>query len=197
MAMLISIIGPVCVGKTTLAEKLAESLPARLLREDYASNPFLAESYASPQGQTALAAQLYFLFSRTQQMASCNIDPGEWLVSDYGFAQDGMFARLKLSTEEWNIYHPLSAEAQSRVLPPTVLVHLDAPTEVLMERIVWRGRDFEATFTTDFLDDLRQANANITPPPGCKIVRVDTHKIDFREDEPFEKLLETIRPLIG
>ena len=147
MAKLISIIGPVCVGKTTLAEKLAAAIPARLLREDFASNPFLVESYEYPESQTAFAAQLYFLMSRAGQMARSNVGADERLVSDYGFAQDAIFARLKLSAEEWRVYESRAAQAWTHVVSPSLLIHLDAPTEVLMHRIASRGRDFEATFT--------------------------------------------------
>ena len=94
-AKLVSIIGPVASGKTLLAEKLSAELPAGLIREDYAGNPFLADSWAG-QDDKLLAGQLYFLMSRVKQLALSAWPDDGTFVSDYGFCQDRIFAEIRL-----------------------------------------------------------------------------------------------------
>ena len=59
--------GPIGVGKTTLAERLAEHFGVELILEGAVSNPFLARFYEEPK-KTALPTQLFFLFQRMQQI---------------------------------------------------------------------------------------------------------------------------------
>jgi deoxyadenosine/deoxycytidine kinase len=63
----IAIEGPIGVGKTSLAKRLAESLESELLLEEADANPFLERFYQDPRGH-ALPAQLFFLFQRIRQI---------------------------------------------------------------------------------------------------------------------------------
>ena len=58
--------GPIAVGKTSLAERLAESIGARLVFEETEENPFLRKFYENPE-KYAFAAQIFFLLSRYRQ----------------------------------------------------------------------------------------------------------------------------------
>ena len=59
--------GPIGVGKTSLATRLAARLSAELLLEQPADNPFLARFYED-MARFALPTQLYFLFQRAKQL---------------------------------------------------------------------------------------------------------------------------------
>ena len=59
----IAIEGPIGVGKTTLANKIATTFNYDALLEQPAENPFLKNFYRNPS-QSALATQLFFLFQR-------------------------------------------------------------------------------------------------------------------------------------
>ena len=59
--------GPIGVGKTSLARRLAESFESDLLLEGAGENPFLERFYEDPRAG-ALPAQLFFLFQRARQM---------------------------------------------------------------------------------------------------------------------------------
>ena len=59
--------GPIGVGKTSLARRLAESFESDLLLEGAAENPFLERFYRDPRSG-ALPAQLFFLFQRARQI---------------------------------------------------------------------------------------------------------------------------------
>ena len=62
----VAIEGPIGVGKTSLANLLAEKLGARKVLEDFEDNPFLADFYEEPE-RFAFQTQLFFLLQRYQQ----------------------------------------------------------------------------------------------------------------------------------
>lgn len=194
-AALVSVIGPPGVGKTSLANALGQAWSARVIHEDYQSNPFLAESYLG-RGDLNLPSQLYFLLSRTRQLNRA-VWPGEGVVvADYGFCQDRIFAAENLSPPELRIYKDLAGRCEPLVVPPTVLVHLDAPVEELLRRIRGRGRNYESAFGEGFLERMRNAYDTLMAPAGGRLLRVDTTQVDIREPGPLEELMQTIREVL-
>lgn len=189
---LVSIIGPPASGKTTTAEWLARALPARLIREDYAGNPFLAEAYLG-RSDLALPAQLHFLFSRVWQLNRQSWPAEGTTVTDYGFCQDAVYAARNLSGEALAVYRGLLEPAETMVKRPDVLVHLDAPAGVLLERIARRGRRHERVFTAEFIDALRGAYEQAAAQSRCPVVRIDAGAVDLFGDDAREKLLRRIR----
>ena len=98
----IAIEGPIGVGKSSLARRLASHLGAELLLEQPLDNPFLERFYGDMPGY-ALQVQLAFLFQRVKQVRQL-AQPGMFataIVSDYVFAKDALFARLNLSDDEY------------------------------------------------------------------------------------------------
>ena len=191
-AGLISIIGPPGAGKTTLAELLAERLPAELIREDYAGNPFLPDAYAGLK-EARLPGQLYFLLSRLAQLRGANWPARGLFVSDYGFCQDRLFARVHLSSDEMTVYDQVARRVEGLVQAPDVLIHLDAAEETLLERITHRGRGFEAAITREFLSAMRQAYNEAAAVADCPVIRLDGEREDFRGGRLLEKLMARIR----
>ena len=191
-ACLISVIGPPASGKTTLAELLAADLPAELIREDYESNPFLADSYVGPR-EARLPAQLYYLLSRVNQLSAADWPREGLFVSDYGFCQDRLYALARLSPEEMEAYDPVHERFARLVHPPDVLIHLDASTATLRERIVRRGREFEKAMTRDFLSSMRRAYNGVARSSPCPVLAVDCDKVDLRGPAERARLIEEIR----
>jgi len=176
-ARLISVIGPPAVGKTTLAELLAGELPAALVREDYQGNPFLADAFAGVP-EAGLPAQLCFLLSRVGQL-SVTAWPAEGIVvSDYGFCQDRLFARMRLSDDQFAAYAETAGPLAGQVRPPDVLVHLDASEELLLRRVVDRGRDFEKAMTREFLGAMRAGYNDIVRGAVCPVIDVNCQELD-------------------
>ncbi|MHC4270790.1 MAG: 2-amino-4-hydroxy-6-hydroxymethyldihydropteridine diphosphokinase, partial [Planctomycetota bacterium] len=99
----VSIAGIIGVGKTTLAEKLTDSLNGKLLLEPYAENPFLPALYAGNK-EYALASQIYFLTSRTEQLASDTLQKGNIHISDYIFEKELIYAHHFLDSQQLTLY---------------------------------------------------------------------------------------------
>ena len=131
----IAIEGPVGIGKTTLAERLAARFDATTVLED-ADNPFLADFYADRPG-AALQSQLFFLLNRhRQQVALKQADLFTTLtISDYVFERDKIYAYLNLDDNELFIYQRLYDLLSADVSPPDLVIYLQAPTDVLAKRL--------------------------------------------------------------
>jgi deoxyguanosine kinase len=191
-ARLISIIGPVAVGKTTLAEILHETLDARLFREDYEGNPFLAESFQGCE-DLALPSQLYFLFMRVKQLTAATFPADGLVVTDYGFCQDRLYAQIQLDRNGFQMYEQISRSIAYLVTPPSVVIHLDASIETLLGRIKARGREFESAYDAEYLGRLRQVHFDVPLPPGCRKISVNCEKVDLLEAGQQKKWIEQIR----
>jgi deoxyguanosine kinase len=192
----VSIIGPVGVGKTTLAELLAADLAAGLIREDYAGNPFLADSYAGSD-DAQLPAQLYFLMSRTSQLAAHNWPAWGVQVADYGFCQDRVFARLRLGAADLAIYDRIASEVEPLVKAPDVLICLHARTSTLLERIAGRGRSFERSMAPAMLDAMAAAYEEICERAQCPVFRIDCDDSDMRKDDQRAPLAARLRAIVS
>ena len=191
-AALVSVVGPPGSGKTTLAHWLAKALGGRLLLEDYEGNPFLADSYAGLK-ELRLAGQVWFLLSRVNQLARLRWPERGVVVTDYAFLQDSVYAHLWLTGEPLEAYERLAALVAGLVVPPSVLIHLDAPLDLLTSRIAGRGRDYEAYFTRDFLQRLRDEYASVLADPPCPAIAVDVAQRDLALPEQRQWLLEELR----
>lgn len=191
-APLISLIGPPASGKTTLAEALVRVLPAGLIREDYAGNPFLAKSCLG-QAELALPSQLYFLLSRVAQLSLADWPAEGVRVSDYGFCQDALYAGWSLAEDEYALYDRVARRVRDLVRPPDLVIRLDAGEPTLLERIARRGRTFEKVMTAQFLRRMRLSYEQTAGRLDCPVLDVDCDKTDLRQPEALAALVEQIR----
>jgi deoxyadenosine/deoxycytidine kinase len=152
--------GPIGVGKTTLARKLASTFGAQTVLEQAAENPFLERFYRNPR-VGALPVQLYFLFQRAQQQAALQQQDlfGHVRVADYLLAKDDLFARLILDAEEYKLYQQVHERLAIEAPAPDLVVYLQAPVDVLMDRIARRGIGFEGLIDRPYLTRLNEAYA--------------------------------------
>lgn len=136
----IALEGPIGVGKTALAERLAARLDATLVQED-PENPFLADFYADRPG-AALQSQLFYLLSRHRQQAQLRQADlfSQLTISDYLFDKDRIYAFLNLDDNELFIYQRLYELLSRDIIPPDLVIYLQAPTEVLGRRLRERAR---------------------------------------------------------
>lgn len=152
--------GPIGVGKTSLARRLGEQLSAELVLEQVLDNPFLERFYRNPRS-AAFPTQLYFLFQRAQQLAGLKQQDlfAPVRVADYLFEKDRLFARVTLDEAEYGLYKQVAAKLAIEAPKPDLVLYLQAPVDVLLDRIARRGVDYERLIDRSYLERLNEAYA--------------------------------------
>jgi len=154
----IAVEGPIGVGKTTLAKRLAESFNYETLLEQAEQNPFLERFYQDPRGG-ALPTQLYFLFQRHKQIQE--LRQGDIFqqvrVADFLIDKDQLFAQVTLDDDELKLYQTVYQQLTIDAPTPDLVIYLQAPTDILLERIQRRGVEAERAIDANYLEHLNEA----------------------------------------
>lgn len=150
--------GPIGVGKSSLCRKLATTFNSPLLLEKPAENPFLARFYKSPK-RYALPTQLFFLFQRVRQLSNLKqedmFSPGR--IADFMLDKDPIFAQMTLDDDEFRLYQQVFHNLAIDQPEPDLMVYLQAPVNVLQERIRKRGIKYEQDIDANYLQRLSDA----------------------------------------
>ena len=188
--------GPIGVGKTSLATKLAATLGAESVFEQADQNPFLERFYRNPRAG-ALPAQLYFLFQRAQQLSALKQHDlfAPVRVADYLLDKDRLFARVTLDDEEFRLYEQVHARLSIDAPTPDLVVYLQAPVDVLLERISRRGIRHEHLIERAYLEKLNGAYARFFHEyEAAPLLIVNAAAIDpLHNESDYEELLAAIR----
>jgi deoxyadenosine/deoxycytidine kinase len=187
--------GPIGVGKTSLARRLAASFGSELVLEQGEDNPFLERFYRNPRA-AAFQTQLYFLFQRARQLQDLRQhDLFETVrVADYLIDKDRLFARLTLDEEEYALYEQVYARLSIDAPTPDLIVYLQAPVDVLLERIARRGIDYERSIERRYLERLVEAYARFFLEfEAAPVLIVNAAEIDpIGNDKDYRGLLAEI-----
>ncbi|AUM13856.1 deoxynucleoside kinase [Ketobacter alkanivorans] len=190
--------GPIGVGKTTLTRKLANTFGYDLLLEGASENPFLERFYSNPK-QWAMQTQLYFLLQRSEQLNELRqndlFQPVR--VADFLIHKDRLFASLTLDNDEFSLYEKVYQHVISDIPKPDLVIYLQAPVDILQQRITRRGIPCEQEITDEYLNRLSEAyidfflRYNESP-----LLMVNTAHINLAEStRDYENLVEYIQSI--
>lgn len=190
--------GTIGVGKTSLARRLAESFNASLVLEEAEDNPFLERFYRNPQ-QAALPAQLFFLFQRAKQLEVLNQQDlfTAAHVADYLLDKDRLFAGVNLDADELALYEKVYTHLSLDVPTPDLVIYLQAPTDVLLERIAQRGIEYEQHIERSYLEKLNAAYAGFFHDyRAAPLLIVNAAQADFiNRERNYQQLLTELARL--
>lgn len=191
----IAIEGNIGVGKTTLANMLAQSMGARLVLEEFAENPFLAKFYENP-AQYAFSVELFFMAERFKQLKDLLAQQDLFhatTVSDYLFTKCLLFAKVNLPEDEFQLYQRLFEMMQQQILQPDLLIYLHAPVSKLQENIKKRNRLYELNIQNDYLFNIQQTYTQYIKHQPIKTLYIDASNADFIDNpQHFKVILNAI-----
>jgi len=191
----IAVEGVIGVGKTSLAKKIAERLKANIILEQFEINPFLEKFYLDRK-RFAFQTQMFFLvnrFKQQQQLGQENLFT-EFLVSDYIFDKDRIFAYLNLSGEELKLYETMFPLLYRDLRKPDLVIYLQSSVDRLMHNIKKRNRRIEKNISRSYIEELSDAynnyffKYNTTP-----LLIVNTSQLDFvNREKDFMEIYQQI-----
>jgi len=193
---LVVVEGPIGVGKTTLARKLAATVGAESVLEQADENPFLERFYKNPRA-AAFPTQLFFLFQRARQLQELRQQDmfAPVRVADYLLDKDRLFARITLDDEEYALYEQVYARLSLDAPRPDLVVFLQAPVDVLLERIARRGIRYEKYIEAGYLEKLIDAYTRYFHQyTASPLLIVNAAAIDpVGDSRDYEELLDAVR----
>ena len=192
--------GPIGVGKTSLARRLAASFGGEVVLEHIEQNPFLERFYRSGR-DAALPVQLFFLFQRARQLEELRQSDlfSPVRVADFHFAKDRLFAEINLDREEMALYEQICARLHVETPVPDLMIYLQASVDTLLNRIMRRGIPYERTIDRRYLERLAEAYARYFHHyDDGPLLIVNASSIDpVYNDADYEQLYRQIRRIPG
>lgn len=191
----IAVEGVIGAGKTALAKKLKTRLEAKLILEQFEANPFL-EKFYNDRKRFAFQTQMFFLVNRFKQQEELNQEDlfNNFIICDYIFDKDKIFAYLNLSAEELKLYESVFPLLSRNLRKPDLVVYLQSNVDRLMFNIKKRSRSIERNLTRNYIEELSEAynhfffRYNSTP-----LLIVNSSDIDFVNNEnDFDELFREI-----
>lgn len=196
----IAIEGPIGVGKTALARRLADSLSADLVLEELDENPFLERFYRDGRS-AALPAQMFFLFSRARQIETMRQPDlfSSVRISDYLFTRDRLFAELNLDADELKLYDQIAENLSVDAPVPDLVIYLQASVDSIMQRLSRRDANYDRYVERGYVEQLIDAYSRFfhNYDDGALLI-VNASQIDpVNNDADYQQLFQQIERTTG
>lgn len=187
----IAVEGAIGVGKTTLVKKISNSIKCDTMYEDYADNPFLKTFYDS-NSHNSFSTQLYFLLKRLEQSKLFKNNTN-LIVSDFYFGKDDLFAKLNLNEIEYKMYTEIREKLNFNPPTPDLIIYLQAPTDILIDRIKKRNLSFETKMKKKYIESVNNIymkhfhEYKLSP-----ILIINTSNVNIYNENDFQILIKEI-----
>jgi len=195
----IAIEGPIGVGKSTLANRLAEEFNADYVRDTETVNPYLKQFYKDPES-VAFHTQLHFFVSRLEVLNNPAVTQASGpLVSDFLLDKDKLFAELTLNADEWWMYTRIFDQMSEACVKPDLVIYLQAPLEKLIQRIERRGLRHEQRIDSHYLQQLITLYERYFHEySDASLLIVNASEINLADNpDDVKRLIEQVRNLDG
>jgi deoxyadenosine/deoxycytidine kinase len=191
----IAIEGVIGAGKTSLASMLSKKLKAKLILEKFETNPFLENFHKDPE-RYAFQTQLFFLLNRFQQQQELmQYDLfNNYIISDYIFEKDKIFAYLNLQDDELKLYEKIISFIERNIPKPDLVIYIQSSLDQLVKNIKKRNRSFESNISEEYLKELIEAyNYFFFRYKNCPLLIVNCATLDFINNKSdFDLLFDNI-----
>jgi deoxyguanosine kinase len=191
----IAIEGAIGAGKTSIAELLSQRMNAKLILENFQDNPYLEKFYENPP-EYAFRTQIFFLIERYTQLQQLHQKElfDSYIISDYIFEKDKIFAYLNLSDDELKLYEQIVQTLERNIVSPDLVIYLQSSVPRLMKNIRTRNRNIEKNLTEHYIENLNEAyNYFFSRYRNSRVMVVNCEEADFVNNRSdFEKLVEEI-----
>lgn len=188
--MLIVIEGCVGAGKSTVVKGLAACRSSKLLLEDFESNPFLRAFYENPV-ENATETEFAFLLLHFHQLKSqADATSRSEVIADFHLGKDLLYADLNLrDTRAKGLFRELYELCVEKTPRPGLMIFLSATTDLLVERIRARRRDFELGIDPAYYGLVNAAYEEYFTRYSGKKLRIPMDEWDFVKDRELYKRL--------
>jgi|GEM_PF-1227073 len=197
---LITVVGNIASGKSTMAKFLAKELKAKLVLADefYKTNPFFRDTLQDRK-RWSLASDLWFLVMRLEMMEKLvEKQDHPLIVQDSGVIMSLVYAHSRLATKhmdkkEYELYQLLYRKLAKKINFREIIVYLDSPVNLLLERIKKRGRQFEIKFhKKSYLEQIKKSLEYVieTERKNVAVIRIDGNK--YSKLLPWKKSLSLL-----
>ncbi len=181
---LILVAGNIGSGKTSLTERIGSRLGWRTAYESVADNPYLPDFYAN-MAAWSFHLQVFFLGHRAEQHLEMADDPRSAIIDRSIYEDAFIFARAlhdmgNITERDYLTYQKTFAMIVRNLPKPALLVYLNAPVDVLMDRIRRRGRGMESGISSDYLQRLDLYYTDwLQNFDICPVLTIKTDDMDF------------------
>jgi len=183
---LITVEGPIGIGKTSLARELSRAFQLELLEEIVYENPFLGNFYENI-AEWSFQLEMFFLCNRYKQLQDIHseyLNQGTSVVADYNIFKNTIFAKRTLSEDNLPKYLKIYDILTEDLPQAHLVIYLTASIDTVLKRIAMRDRDIERSMDVGYLENLiADYNAFMEAfekhHPDTPVMTFDCDRLDF------------------